>query len=117
MLNFSPPQIPVSCFFYFITRLWFSTTNTKNARTCFFSVRTFSLIQITALIGYLGGDLPRPKGLDQVAAQVRTLVNGMAAHPGKFNIDGFGGAAIGGYQHFPVCFFQIADVVNGRFQR
>ena len=38
------------------------------------------------LMGFLGGDLPRLKGLDQVAAQVRALVDGMAACPFKFNV-------------------------------
>ena len=37
--------------------------------------------------------------------------------PGKFNIGGFGGAAIGGYQQLPVRFLRVADIVNGRFQR
>ena len=48
------------------------------------------------LMGLLRRDLPRLKGLDQVAAQVRTLVDGMAAGPGEFDIRSFGGAAIGG---------------------
>ncbi len=47
------------------------------------------------LMGFLSGDLPRLKGLDQVAAQVRALVDGMAASPFKFNVGGFGGAAEG----------------------
>ena len=46
-------------------------------------------------VGFLGGDLPRLKGLDQVAAQVRALVNGMAAGPFKLDVGGFGGAAEG----------------------
>ena len=50
------------------------------------------------LMGLLRRDLPRLKGLDQVAAQVRSLVDGMAAGPGKFDIRSFGGAAIGGHQ-------------------
>ena len=69
------------------------------------------------LMGLLRRDLPRLKGLDQVAAQVRSLVDGMAAGPGKFDIRSFGGAAIGGYQELPVCFLRVADIVNGRFQR
>jgi len=40
-------------------------------------------------MGFLGGDLPRLKGLDQVAAQVCALVDGMAACPFKFNVGGF----------------------------
>ena len=50
------------------------------------------------LMGFLGGDLPRLKGLDQVAAQVCALVDGMAACPFKFNVGSFGGAAEGGHQ-------------------
>ena len=50
------------------------------------------------LMGLLRRDLPRLKGLDQVTAQVRSLVDGMAAGPGKFDIRSFGGAAIGGHQ-------------------
>ena len=46
------------------------------------------------LMGLLRRDLPRLKGLDQVAAQVRSLVDGVAAGPGKFDIRSFGGAAI-----------------------
>ena len=49
------------------------------------------------LMGFLGGNLPRFKGLDQVAAQVRTLVDGVAAGPGKFDVACFGGAAKGGH--------------------
>ena len=45
-------------------------------------------------MGLLRRDLPRLKGLDQVAPQVRSLVNSMAAGPGKFDIRSFGGAAI-----------------------
>ena len=44
------------------------------------------------LMGLLRRDLPRLKGLDQVATQVRSLVDGMAASPGKFDIRSFGGA-------------------------
>ena len=69
------------------------------------------------LMGLLRRDLPRLKGLDQVAAQVRSLVDGVAAGPGKFDIRSFGGAAIGGYQELPVCFLRVADIVNGCFQR
>lgn len=71
----------------------------------------------TNLMGFLGGDLPRLKGLDQVAAQVRALVDGMAASPFKFNVGGFGGAAEGGHQKLPICLIGVADIVNGRFQR
>ena len=59
-------------------------------------------------------DLTGFKGLYQMAAQVRSLVDGVAAGPSKFNICCFGGAAIGGYQQFPVCLFGIADIVDGR---
>ena len=68
----------------------------------------------TNLMGFLRRDLTGFKGLYQVAAQVRPLVDGVAAGPGKFNIRCFGGAAIGGYQQFPVCLFGIADIVDGR---
>ena len=69
------------------------------------------------LMGFLRRHLPRLKRLDQVAAQVGALVNGVAAGPGKFNIRCFGGAAIGGYQELPIRLFRVADIVNGRFQR
>ena len=69
------------------------------------------------LMGLLRSDLPRLKGLDQVAAQVRALVNGMAACPFKFNVGGLGGAAEGGHQQFPVRLVGVADIVNRRFQR
>ena len=69
------------------------------------------------LMGLLRRDLPRLKGLDQVTAQVRSLVDGMAAGPGKFDIRGLGGAAIGGDQQLSVCLFRVADIVDGRFQR
>ena len=69
------------------------------------------------LMGLLRRDLPRLKGLDQVAAQVRSLVDGMAAGPGKFDIRSFGGTAIGGYKQFSVRLFRVADIVNGCFQR
>ena len=69
------------------------------------------------LVGLLRRDFPRLKGLDQVAAKVRSLVDGMAAGPGKFDIRSFGGAAIGGYKQLSVRLFRIADIVNGRFQR
>ena len=38
------------------------------------------------LMGFLGRDLPRLKGLDQVATQVCAFVDGMAACPFKFNV-------------------------------
>ena len=66
------------------------------------------------LMGLLRRDLPRLKGLDQVAAQVRSLVDGMAAGPGKVDIRGLGGAAIGGDQQLPVRLFRVAALVNGR---
>ena len=69
------------------------------------------------LMGFLRRHLPRFKRLDQMAAQVGALVDGMAAGPGKFNIRCFSGAAIGGYQQLSIRFLQVADVVNGRFQR
>ena len=69
------------------------------------------------LMGLLRRDLPRLKGLDQVTAQVRSLVDGMAAGPGKFDIRSFGGAAIGGNKQLSVRLFRVADIVNGRFQR
>ena len=57
------------------------------------------------LMGLLRRDLPRLKGLDQVAAQVGALVDGMAAGPGKFNIRSFGGAAMGGYKQLSIRLF------------
>ena len=69
------------------------------------------------LMGFLGRDLPRLKGLDQVAAQMRALVDGMAASPFKFNIGSLGGAAEGRHQQLSVRLVGIADIVNGRFQR
>ena len=69
------------------------------------------------LMGFCGGDLSRLKGLDQVAAQVRALVDGMAACPFKFNVGGLSSAAEGGYKQLPVRLVGIADIVNGRFQR
>ena len=68
-------------------------------------------------MGLFRRNLSRLKGLDQVTAQVRSLVDGVAAGPGKFDIRSFGGAAIGGYQELPVCFLRVADIVNGCFQR
>ena len=68
-------------------------------------------------VGFLRCDLPRLKRLDEVPAQVRSLVDGVAAGPGKFNVGGLGGAAEGGHQQFPICLIGIADIVNGRFQR
>ena len=50
------------------------------------------------LMGFLGGNLPWLKGLDQVAAQVRALVDGMTAGPFKLDVGGLGGAAKGGNQ-------------------
>ena len=68
-------------------------------------------------MGLFRRNLPRLKGLDQVTAQVRSLVDGMAAGPGKFDIRSFGGTAIGGYKQFSVRLFRVADIVNGCFQR
>ena len=68
-------------------------------------------------VGFLRRDLPRLKRLDEVAAQVRALVDGMAAGPGKFDVGGFCGAAEGGDQQFSVRLVGIADIVDGRFQR
>ena len=51
-------------------------------------------------VGFLRRDLPRLKRLDEVPAQVRALVDGMAAGPGKFDVGGLGGAAEGGHQQF-----------------
>ena len=45
-------------------------------------------------MGLFRRDLPGLKGLDQVAAQVCSLVDGMVAGPGKFDIRSFGGTAI-----------------------
>ena len=68
-------------------------------------------------MGLLRRDLPRLKGLDQVAAQVCSLVDGVSAGPGKFDIRSFGGAAIGGNKQLSVRLFRVADIVNGCFQR
>ena len=68
-------------------------------------------------VGLLRRDLPRFKRLDEVPAQVRALVDGMAAGPCKFNIGGLHGAAEGGHQQLPVRLVWIADIVDGRFQR
>lgn len=68
-------------------------------------------------VGFLRRDLPRLKRLDEMAAQVRALVDGMAAGPGKFDVGGLGGAAEGGHQKIPVRLVGIADIVNGRFHR
>lgn len=68
-------------------------------------------------VGFLRRDLPRFKRLDEVPAQVRALVDGMAAGPGKFDVGGLGGAAEGGHQQLPIRLVGIADIVNGRFQR
>ena len=68
-------------------------------------------------VGLLRCDLPRLKRLDEVAAQVRALVDGVATGPGKLNIGGLCGAAEGGHQQLPVRLVWIADIVDGRFQR
>ena len=69
------------------------------------------------LMGFLGGNLPRLKGLDQVAAQVGTFVDGRAACPAKLNVGSLGGAAERGDQQLSICLVGIADVVDGCFQR
>ena len=69
------------------------------------------------LMGLFRRDLSRLKGLDQVTAQVCSLVDGMVAGPGKFDIRSFGGTAIGRNKQFSVRLFRVADIVNGRFQR
>ena len=68
-------------------------------------------------MGLLRRHLSGLKGLYEVAAQVRPLVDGMAAGLGKFNVRGLGGAAIGGDQQPSVCLGGIADIVYRRFQR
>ena len=68
-------------------------------------------------MGLLRRDLPRFKRLDEVAAQVRALVDGMAAGPCKFNVGGLRGAAKGGHQQLSIRLVGIADIVDGRFQR
>ena len=68
-------------------------------------------------VGLLRRDLPRLKRLDEVPAQVRALVDGMAAGPGKFDIRSFGGTAIGRNKQLSVRLFRVADIVNGCFQR
>ena len=71
----------------------------------------------TDLMGLFRRDLPRLKGLDQMAAQVCSFVDGVAAGPGKFDIRSFGGASIGGYKQLSIRLFRVADIVNGCFQR
>ena len=68
----------------------------------------------TDLMGFFRGDLTWLKGLYQVAAQVRPLVDGVAAGPGKFNVRCFCGTAIRGYQQFSIRVGRIADIVDGR---
>lgn len=68
-------------------------------------------------VGFLRRNIPRFKRLDEMPAQVRALVDGMAAGPCKFNVGGFRGAAKGGHQQLPIRLVWIADIVNGRFQR
>ena len=68
-------------------------------------------------VGLLWRDLPRFKRLDEMSSQVRALVDGMAAGPGKFNVRCFCGADIRGYQQFSIRLGWIADIVDGRFQR
>ena len=68
-------------------------------------------------VGFLRRDLPRFKRLDEVPAQVRALVDGMAAGPCKFNVGGLCGAAEGGHQQLSIRLVGIADIVDGRFQR
>ena len=68
------------------------------------------------LMGLLRRDLPRLKGLDQVAAQVRSLVDGVAAGSGKFDIRSFGGTAIGRNKQLSVRLFRVTDIVDGCFQ-
>ena len=69
------------------------------------------------LMGLFRRDLSRLKGLYQVTAQVRALVDSMAAGPGKFDIRSFGGATEGGYQQLSVRLGWVADIVDGSFQR
>ena len=69
------------------------------------------------LMGFLGRNLPRFKRLDEVPAQVRALVDGVAAGPGKFNVGGLRCAAEGGHQQLSVRLVGIADIVNRGFQR
>jgi len=48
-------------------------------------------------MGLLRCGFTRFKSLYQVAPQVRPLVYGVFAGPGKFNVGGFGGTSKGGY--------------------
>ena len=75
-------------------------------------------------IKLLVGILPNPYAERTVSpygksktAQVRALVDGMAACPFKFNVGGLSSAAEGGYKQLPVRLVGIADIVNGGFQR
>ena len=65
------------------------------------------------LMGLLRRYLSRSNCLDQMAAQILALVDGVPSGPGKFNVGGFCGAAIGGNQQATVRLGWIADVVNG----
>ena len=68
------------------------------------------------LVGFLRRHLARLKRLDEMPPQVVSLVDGVAAGPGKFYIRGFGGTAEGGHQQLPVRLLRVADIVNGGFQ-
>ena len=61
-------------------------------------------------VGLLRRDLPRFKRLDEMSAQVRALVDGMAAGPCKFNVGSLRGAAEGGHQQLPIRLVWIADI-------
>ena len=68
-------------------------------------------------MGFFRCDLPRLKRLDEVPAQVRSLVDGMVTGPVKFDVGSLGGAAEGGYQQLSISLVGIADIVNRRLQR
>ena len=69
------------------------------------------------LMRFLRRHFTRFKRLYQVMPHVRSFVNGMAARSGKFNVGGFGSAAVGGNKQATVRFVRIEDIANRRFQR
>ena len=68
------------------------------------------------LMGLLRRYFSGSESLNQMTAQILALVNGVPPRPGKFNVGGFSGAAIGRNQQATICLDRVADVVNGGFQ-
>ena len=65
------------------------------------------------LMGLLRCHLSGSERLDQVAAQILALIDGVLPRPGKFNVGGFGGTAVRRNQQTSICFSRIADVIDG----